>query len=71
MVETSPLALLNHLFSISRLLAGQLDFRSAIRAVSAEIAQILPHDHLDVCILRHDGKFHTAYESGIETDWGS
>lgn len=70
MVETSPMALLNHLFSISRLLAGQLDFRSAIQAVSTEIAQILPHDHLDVCILRPDGQFHTAYESGIETDWG-
>ena len=70
MVEASPVDLLNHLFSISRLLAGQLDFRSAIQAVSAEIAQILPHDHLDVCILRPDGQFHTAYESGIETDWG-
>ncbi|TGD65254.1 sensor histidine kinase [Tabrizicola sp. WMC-M-20] len=70
MVEASPLDLLNRLFSISRLLAGQLDFQSAIQAVSAEIAQILPHDHLDVCILRPDGQFHTAYESGIETDWG-
>lgn len=70
MVKTSPVALLNHLFSISRLLAGQLDFQSAIMAVSAEIAQILPHDHLDVCILRPDGQFHTAYESGIETEWG-
>jgi len=63
--------LLNHSFSISRLLAGQLDFRSAIRAVSTEIAQILPHDHLDVCILRQDGQFHTAYESSTETDWGN
>jgi signal transduction histidine kinase len=71
MVETSPVALLNHLLSISRLLAGQLDFRSAIRAVSTEIAHILPHDHLDVCILREDGQFHTAYESGIETEWGN
>ena len=60
LVGASPDALLNHLFSISRLLAGQLDFRSAIRAVSTEIAQILPHDHLDVCILRQDGQFHTA-----------
>ncbi len=70
MVETSPVALLNHLFSISRTLAGQLDFRSAIQAVATEIAQILPHDHLDVCILRQDGQFHTAYESGFETEWG-
>lgn len=69
MIETSSVAVLNHLFSISRLLAGQLDFQSAIQAVATEIAQILPHDHLDVCILRHDGQFHTAYESGIKTDW--
>lgn len=71
MVDIAPTALLNHFFRISRLLAGQLDFRSAIRAVATEIASILPHDHLDVCIVRGDAKFHTAYETGIETDWGS
>lgn len=70
MVETSPAVLLKHLLSISHLLAGQLDFRSAIQAVATEVVQILPHDHLDVCILRLNGQFHTAYESGIETDWG-
>ena len=62
--------LLNHYLNISRLLAGQLDFRSAIRAVAAEIAQILPHDHLDVCILMIDGQYHTAYETGLDTQWG-
>ena len=70
MVETSPAVLLQHLLSISNLLAGQLDFRSAIQAVATEIFQILPHDHLDVCILRLNGQVHTAYESGIETEWG-
>jgi signal transduction histidine kinase len=62
--------LLNHYLNISRLLAGQLDFRSAICAVAAEIAYILPHDHLDVCIMMVDGKYHTAYETGLETEWG-
>lgn len=70
MAETSAAALLDQLFSITRLLAGQLDFSSAIQAVAAQIAQILPHDHLDVCILRPDGQYHTAYESGIDTVWG-
>ena len=60
---------LNTFFSISRLLAGQLDFLSAIRSVANEIANVLPHDHMDVCIVRLDGKFHTAYETGIETAW--
>lgn len=71
MADIAPRAVMDHFFAISRLLAGQLDFRSAIRAVAAEVAAILPHDHLDVCILRPDGRFHTAYETGIDTDWGS
>lgn len=70
MAQIAPTARLNQFFRISRLLAGQLDFGSAIRAVAAEVAQIVPHDHLDVCILGMDGRFHTAYESGIDTGWG-
>lgn len=62
---------LNQFFRISRALAGQLDFLSAIQSVAAEVADIVPYDHLDVCIVRHDGKVHTAYESGIDTAWGS
>lgn len=70
MAQIAPTARLNQYFRISRLLAGQLDFGSAIRAVAAEVAQIVPHDHLDVCIIGVDGRFHTAYESGIDTGWG-
>jgi signal transduction histidine kinase len=66
-----PAARLNQFFRMSRLLAGQLDFLSAIRSVADEIADLVPHDHLDVCIVRPDGKVHTAYESGIDTAWGS
>ncbi len=62
---------LNQFFRISRALAGQLDFLSAIRAVAAEVAEIIPYDHLDVCIVGHDDKVHTAYEAGIDTAWGS
>lgn len=70
MPTLAPTARLNQLFRIARLLAGQLDFRSAIRAVGAEVAAIIPHDHLDVCIVGANGRFHTAYESGIDTSWG-
>ncbi|ASY59345.1 hypothetical protein SS05631_b52530 (plasmid) [Sinorhizobium sp. CCBAU 05631] len=66
----APAALVDHYLGISRLLAGQLDFRSAIRAVAAEVAHIIPHDHLDVCILMVDGNYHTAYETGMDTAWG-
>lgn len=71
MTAKRPDARLNQFFRISRLLAGQLDFLSAIRAVAAEVAAIIPHDHLDVCIVRTDGKVHTAYETGIDTAWGT
>jgi len=66
----APATRLKQFFRISRLLAGQLDFSPAIRAVAAEIAAIVPHDHLDVCIVQGDGRFHTAYETGIDTAWG-
>ncbi|MFB2552824.1 GAF domain-containing sensor histidine kinase [Ensifer soli] len=68
--EMAAPALLEHYLGISRLLAGQMEFRSAIRAVAAEISHIIPHDHLDVCIVMHGGTYHTAYENGIETAWG-
>ncbi|MBO3761821.1 ATP-binding protein [Ciceribacter sp. L1K22] len=68
-----PKALSADLFAqylrISRLLAGQLDFQSAIDAVAKEIKDIVPNDHMDVCIIAPGSTFHTAYESGIETDW--
>lgn len=70
MLKLAPAALLDHYLAISRLLAGQLEFRSAIRAVAAEISHIIPHDHLDVCIIMHGGKYHTAYETGLDTAWG-
>lgn len=71
MLTIPPHTLLDHYLGISRLLAGQLEFRSAIRAVAAEISHIIPHDHLDVCIITHGGKYHTAYETGLDTAWGN
>jgi len=59
--------LFRHLIRVSQALAGRLEFQAAIQAVSDELAAILPHDHLDVCILRQD--HHIAYEAGAHTDW--
>jgi signal transduction histidine kinase len=70
MLHLAPADLIDHYIGISRLLAGQLDFRSAICSVAAEVAHIVPHDHLDVCVLLEDGKYLTAYETGIDTAWG-
>ncbi|MDR6902049.1 sensor histidine kinase [Rhizobium miluonense] len=70
MRDLAPQSVFDHYLNISRLLAGQLDFHSVIQAVAAEISHVIPHDHLDVCIILMDEQFHTAYESGLETDWG-
>ena len=46
------------ILSILHAIAGQLDFRAVIHAVSDEIKVLLPHDHLDVAIMsadEHDG----------------
>lgn len=69
MLNPAQNSLFDRYLGISRLLAGQLDFHSIIQAVAAEISHIIPHDHLDVCIKMLDGKYHIAYESGLETAW--
>lgn len=57
------------ILSILNATAGQLDFRSVISAVSHEIADLLPHDHLDVALLSPDGVMVTAWETGLHTEW--
>ncbi|SCX33095.1 GAF domain-containing sensor histidine kinase [Agrobacterium rosae] len=69
MLDTPRSSLFHHYLGISRLLAGQLEFNSIIQAVATEITHIIPHDHLDVCIKLIDGKYHIAYESGMDSAW--
>lgn len=69
MLNATRSSLFDHYLGISRLLAGQLDFNAIIQSVAVEISHIIPHDHLDVCMKLIDGKYHIAYESGLETDW--
>lgn len=69
MPEEQSAALIAQYMRISRLLAGQLDFQSAIDAVAKEIKLIIPNDHMDVCIITPGSTIHTAYESGLFTEW--
>lgn len=69
MFGLTPNSFFEHYLTISRLLAGQLDFDSIIRAVAAEIRSIIPYAHFDVCVLAVDGDFSIAYEAGMESDW--
>ncbi len=57
------------MLAILRAIGGQLDFRAVIRAVSAEISALLPHDHLDVALLSSDRTLVVAYETGLHTEW--
>ena len=57
------------ILSILRAIAGQLDFRAVIGAVSSEIGELLPHDHLDVAIMNGDKSMVVAYETGLHTEW--
>jgi signal transduction histidine kinase len=69
MLNSARTALFERYLGISRLLAGHLDFNAIIKAVGEEISHIIPHDHLDVCIKMVNGKYHIAYESGLDTAW--
>ncbi|MEP3045943.1 MAG: ATP-binding protein [Roseibium sp.] len=60
---------LNSLLRISRHLAGQVEIRAALRSVKEEIENLLPIDHLDVCLVDDEGVWNTVYEVGIRTRW--
>jgi signal transduction histidine kinase len=64
-------ALVERLLAISRALAGHIDPGEAFRATAAEIGTIIPHDHMDVAILLHDGLQHVCYEAGFHTSWST
>lgn len=61
--------LLEHYLNISRLLAGQMDFKSITQAISGEILEIVPYDHMDICVKSTDERFNVAYECGFDTLW--
>ncbi|WP_265519610.1 GAF domain-containing sensor histidine kinase [Nitratireductor luteus] len=64
--EENPLL---SLLRISSHLAGQVEIRAALRSVKAEIENLLPLDHLDVCLIDDDAVWNTSYEVGIRTRW--
>lgn len=57
------------LLRISSHLAGKVEIRAALRSVKNEIEQLLPIDHLDVCLIDDQGTWNTSYEVGLRTRW--
>ena len=68
MSDVSP-QLIDRLLAISRALAGHIDPGSAFRATAIEIGTLIPHDHIDLAVLSHDGRMHACYEAGFHTSW--
>ena len=66
MAEPNPLV---SLLRISSHLAGQVEIRAALRSVKAEIENLLPIDHLDVCLVDDNVTWNTSYEVGLKTRW--
>lgn len=55
--------------SISRAIAGQMDYESVLQAVAAEFAHLIHYDHIDVVILINNGNDHLCFEVGKYTMW--
>ncbi|MCV6577277.1 MAG: sensor histidine kinase [Cohaesibacter sp.] len=55
---------------IAQSLAGLVDLRAAVAAMSDELKRVLAHDHIDVALLTETGDELIAYETGLETTWG-
>ncbi|WP_366657739.1 ATP-binding protein [Fodinicurvata sp. EGI_FJ10296] len=66
---TAAASPLDSLLRISSQLAGQVEIRAALRSVKAEVENILPVDHLDVCLIDDAAVWNTSYEVGIRTRW--
>jgi len=62
-------AILSRFLSMSRAIAGQLDYQSALQGFADELSFLIPHDHLDICLLANGSADHVCYEVGMHTSW--
>lgn len=62
---------LDHYLSISRAVAGQMDFKAVLHQIAGEVQTMLPYDHMDVVIISPDNSdCHVSVEVGVATQWG-
>lgn len=62
---------LDHYLSISRAVAGQMDFKAVLHQIAGEVQTMLPYDHMDVVIIAPDNTdCHVSVEVGVATQWG-
>ena len=62
---------LDHYLSISRAVAGQMDFKAVLHQIAGEVQNMVPYDHMDVAIISPDNTdCHVSVEVGVATQWG-
>lgn len=62
---------LDHYLSISRAVAGQMDFKAVLHQIAGEVQNMVPYDHMDVVIISPDNTdCHVSVEVGVATQWG-
>jgi len=62
-------AVFARLLLISQAIAGQMDYQSVLQAFAVELQHLIPHDHMDIVLLAHDGEDHMCFEAGMHTSW--
>ncbi len=65
-----PATKLSRFLSISRAIAGQMDYELVLQKFADELEHLIPHDHLDIVLLADDGN-QICYEVGLHTSWSS
>ncbi len=62
---------LDRYLSISRAVAGQMDFKAVLHQIAGEVQNMVPYDHMDVAIISPDNTdCHVSVEVGVATTWG-
>ncbi len=65
-----PSKALSCFLSISRAIAGQMDYKQVLEKIGDELKHLVPHDHLDIVLLMTGGN-QICYEVGLLTAWSN
>jgi signal transduction histidine kinase len=68
-MKTDPAVVLSRFLSMSRAIAGQLDYVQVLERFADEFKHLIPHDHLDIVLMSNDSKSQVCYEVGLHTSW--
>ena len=67
-IKEKSAKVLSCFLSISRAIAGQVEFNEILKVFGTKLQELIPHTHLDIVILQENG-YHDYFEFGVVTDW--